>query len=162
MSGLPISGGLMKKEERYKIAFREMEIRLKNGGDLIADLGNVAAILRKHHKFFWVGFYLLRQNQLVLGPFQGSPACVFLPIGRGVCGTCAEKKQSIIIPDVHQFNGHIGCDPNSKSEIVIPLFSLQNKLKGVLDVDSEQLNHFDIVDQVNLEEVGKRLKPIWG
>jgi len=105
----------MTKTEKYIAAIREIEIRLEKGGDLIADLCNVAAVLKKRLAFFWIGFYLLKNNQLVLGPFQGSPACVFLKIGEGVCGTCADQRDTLIVPDVHQFPGHVACDPNSKS-----------------------------------------------
>jgi L-methionine (R)-S-oxide reductase len=149
------------KEEKYIASIREIEIRLERGGDLIADLGNVAAVLKKRMGFFWVGFYFYRENHLVLGPFQGTPACVFLAIAKGVCGTCAQKKETILVPDVHRFPGHVACDPNSKSEIVIPLFDASGSLRGVLDADSDVLDAFDDVDKIYLEKIGKLIEPCW-
>ncbi|NQT26239.1 GAF domain-containing protein, partial [candidate division KSB1 bacterium] len=112
----------MDKKAKYIASLREIDIRLEKGGDLIADLGNIAAVLKKRHPFFWVGFYFVQDDQLVLGPFQGTPACVFLEMGDGVCATCAKEKKTIIVPDVHKFPGHVACDPKSKSEIVVPFF----------------------------------------
>ena len=151
----------MTKNDKYTATLREIEIRLEKGGDFIADLGNVAAVLKKRFGFFWVGFYLLKNNQLVLGPFQGSPACVFLKFGEGVCGTCVKQGKTLIVPDVHQFPGHVVCDPNSKSEIVIPLFDQDQSIRGVLDIDSDREDNFDIVDQDNLEKVSELLKSRW-
>lgn len=151
----------MTKTDTYTAALREIKIRLEKGGNLIADMGNVAAVLKKHLGFFWVGFYLLKQNQLVLGPFQGSPACVFLDVGKGVCGTCVEKKKTLIVPDVHQFTGHVACDPASKSEIAVPLFNQEEIVHGVLDVDSDRLNDFDGIDQKYLEKIGGLFKNLW-
>jgi L-methionine (R)-S-oxide reductase len=151
----------MTKTDRYQAAIREIEIRLEKGGDFVADLGNIAAVLKKRLEFFWVGFYLIRDNRLVLGPFQGSPACVFLDIGKGVCGTCVEKKKTLIVPDVHRFPGHVACDPNSKSEMAIPLFDQNRSIRGVLDIDSDRQNDFDEVDQKDLEKIGDLLMPRW-
>jgi L-methionine (R)-S-oxide reductase len=151
----------LTRTEKYIAALREIEIRLEKGGDFIADLGNIAAVLKKRLGFFWVGFYLIKDNRLVLGPFQGSPACVFLDIGEGVCGTCVKKKKTLIVPDVNQFPGHVACDPNSKSEMVIPLFDQNQSIRGVLDVDSNRQNDFDEVDQKYLEKIGELLMPRW-
>ena len=151
----------MTKEDKYVASLREIEIRLSKGGDLIADLGNIAAILKKRLGFFWVGFYFLKNNRLVLGPFQGTPACVFLPMGKGVCGTSALKKETLIVPDVHLFPDHIPCDPNSKSEIVVPLFNTNSTLRGVLDVDSDEVDAFDEVDKIYLEKIGEMIKKCW-
>ena len=151
----------MTKEGKYKAALREIEIRLERGGDLVADLGNAAAILKKRLDFFWIGFYFFHENHLVLGPFQGTPACVFLSLEKGVCGMCTKKKETILVPDVHAFPGHVACDPNSKSEIVIPLFDNTGALRGVLDVDSDVLNAFDEVDKVYLEKVEKLIRDCW-
>ena len=151
----------MTKEDKYIASIREIEIRLEKGGDLIADLGNIAAILKKRQQFFWVGFYFVKGKQLVLGPFQGTPACVFLKCGEGVCGTCAEKKETLLLENVHEFPGHVACDPNSKSEIVVPLFDDSGELKAVLDIDSDQLNHFDAIDQKYLEKIGEMIRPLW-
>jgi len=151
----------MTKKDKYIAALREIEVRLERGGDLIADLGNVAAVLKKRLDFFWVGFYFYHENHLILGPFQGTPACVFLPVRKGVCGTCAEKKKTILVPDVHKFPEHIPCEANSKSEIVVPLFDKAGELKSVLDVDSIDLNAFDEVDRVYLEKVGAMIQRCW-
>jgi GAF domain-containing protein len=151
----------MTKADKYLASLREIEVRLEKGGDLTADLGNIAAILKKRLDFFWIGFYYVRGDRLVLGPFQGTPACVFLPAGEGVCGTCAAKRETIIVPDVHAFPGHIACDAGSRSEIVVPLFDEGGVLRGVLDVDSDKPDMFDDVDRVNLEAVASRIKPFW-
>jgi GAF domain-containing protein len=127
----------------------------------VADLGNVAAVLKKRLGFFWIGFYLLRDHRLVLGPFQGTPACVFLSVGEGVCGRCAERKETILVPDVHGFPGHVACDPNSKSEIVVPLFDESGVLRGVLDIDSNVVNAFDAMDQDYLEQVAHKIRGLW-
>jgi L-methionine (R)-S-oxide reductase len=151
----------LTKEGKYTAALREIDIRLEKGGDFIADLGNIAAVLKKRLGFYWIGFYLLKNNRLVLGPFQGTPACVFLTIGNGVCGTCIKQKKALIVPDVHQFPGHVACDPDSKSEIVIPLFDPKETIRGVLDADSDRLNDFDETDQKYLEKIGRLLISLW-
>lgn len=151
----------MTKEEKYIAAIREIEIRLERGGDLIGDLGNVAAILKKRLNFFWVGFYFYRDNHLVLGPFQGTPACVFLSLEKGVCAACATKKEAILVPDVSRFEGHVPCDANSKSEIVVPMFDDKGSLRAVLDVDSDQLETFDETDRFHLEKVAEMIKECW-
>ena len=151
----------MTKEDKYAAALREIEIRLERGGNLIADLGNTAAVLKKRLGFFWVGFYFFQENHLVLGPFQGTPACVFLSLEKGVCATCAQEKETILVNNVEEFSGHVACDPNSKSEIVLPLFDGSGSLKGVLDVDSNVVNAFDDVDKVYLEKVAKLIQGCW-
>lgn len=152
----------MNKADRYLACMREMRIRLEKGGNLIADLGNIAAILKKRmDHYFWVGFYFIEDDRLVLGPFQGTPACVFLKKGSGVCGTCASEQKTILVPDVRQFPGHVACDPLSQSEIVVPLFDLKGNLKAVLDVDSSMANAFDQVDQTHLEQIALEIQPLW-
>ena len=151
----------MTKEERYVVALREIAVRLERGGDLIGDLGNVAAVLKKRLGFFWVGFYFYHGNHLILGPFQGTPACVFIPVEQGVCGVCAKKKETIVVGDVHAFPGHIPCDANSKSEIVVPLLDEAGELKAVLDVDSDALNAFDEIDKTYLEKVEELIRECW-
>jgi GAF domain-containing protein len=121
--------------------------------NLVANAANTAALL--YHSLpdvNWVGFYFVDARELVLGPFQGKPACVRIPFGRGVCGTAAKRKETVIVPDVGKFGGHIVCDPASQSEIVVPLLNW-NKLRGVLDVDSASLNRFDEDDEEGLESV---------
>ncbi len=125
--------------------------------DFIANAANCAALLfHGLPEVSWAGFYLLREKQLVLGPFQGKPACVRIDLGRGVCGTAARTKKIIVVPDVRKFSGHIACDAASRSEIVVPLL-VNKKLIGVLDLDSRQLNRFDSSDSHGLSEIVKVL-----
>lgn len=151
----------MTKEDRYIAAIREIEVRLERGGDLVADLGNIAAVLKKRLGFFWIGFYFFHENHLVLGPFQGSPACVFLTLEKGVCATCAKKRETVIVPDVQAFPGHVPCDPNSKSEIVVPVFDTMGSLRAILDLDSDELNTFDDVDRRYLERIAELTGGCW-
>ncbi|MBO9621092.1 MAG: GAF domain-containing protein [Niabella sp.] len=120
--------------------------------DLIANLSNIAAALKEQFNWWWVGFYLVKNEELVLGPFQGPVACTRIKKGRGVCGSAWEQAQTLIVPDVEQFPGHIACSSLSKSEIVVPIIR-DNKVTGVLDVDSAYLNHFDEMDQYYLEQL---------
>lgn len=121
--------------------------------DFIANCANTAALLwHSLPDLNWAGFYRLADNQLVLGPFQGKPACVRIQLGKGVCGTAAATRQTVLVPDVHQFPGHIACDAASNSEIVVPLV-LDGKLIGVLDLDSPKLKRFDAADQAGLEKI---------
>jgi GAF domain-containing protein len=152
---------VLKKEDSYLAAMREIEIRLQNGGDTIADLGNISAVLKKRLKFFWVGFYFYRGNHLVLGPFQGTPACTFLSVENGVCASCVKLKKPIIVPDVRQFQGHIACDPDSRSEIAVPLYDHNEELRGVLDIDSDRVNAFDDVDRSCIEKIEKIIRSCW-
>ena len=125
--------------------------------DWIANLGNTAALLMQElGDINWVGFYLLKRGELVLGPFQGKPACVRIAIGKGVCGAAVQRRQSIVVPDVHAFPGHIACDSASNSEIVVPLLR-GNELFGVLDVDSPSFGRFDDDDRVGLEAIAEVL-----
>lgn len=120
--------------------------------DAVANLANVAAALKETFNFFWVGFYLVKENELVLGPFQGPIACTRIQMGKGVCGTSWEKAETIVVEDVDAFPGHIACSSLSKSEIVVPLIKDGNVI-GVLDVDSELLAHFDSTDALYLTEI---------
>lgn len=142
----------LTKEEKYKALVPQIKALIDGESDLIANLSNISAALKSTFNFWWVGFYLVKQNELVLGPFQGPIACTRIQKGKGVCGTTWEKKQSIIVADVEAFPGHIACSAASKSEIVVPLFR-NNEVWAVLDVDSEFLNHFDETDQKYLEEI---------
>lgn len=118
----------------------------------IANLSNAAALLNQHlDRINWAGFYLLEKDTLVLGPFQGLPACVRIPLGKGVCGTAALKRETIVVPNVHEFPGHIACDQASRSEIVVPMIK-NNELIGVLDIDSPEENRFDAHDTEMLEQ----------
>ncbi|RWS29218.1 diguanylate cyclase-like protein [Leptotrombidium deliense] len=115
-------------------------------------MANVSAVLKSSFDFFWVGFYIVDGNELRLGPFQGPIACTRIQKGRGVCGTCWQNKETIIVPDVHLFPGHIACNAASKSEIVVPVFR-NNEIVAVLDVDSDQINSFDEIDKQHLEAI---------
>ena len=143
------------KEEKYKTLVPQIEALIGNEADLIANLANTAAALHQAFSFFWVGFYLVKEDGLVLAPFQGPIACTRIKRGRGVCGTAWESAQTIIVPDVEAFPGHIACNSASKSEIVIPLMSSDNTVFGVLDIDSDRLSDFDEIDKIYLEQICK-------
>lgn len=123
--------------------------------DLVANLANITAALKEAFGFFWVGFYLKKEDQLVLSAFQGSIACTRIDFGKGVCGHCYTTKQTVIVPNVEEFDGHIACSSLSKSEIVLPIFDKSGEVFGVLDVDSDDLNDFDEVDAKGLEKIVK-------
>lgn len=123
--------------------------------DLIANLANIAAALKEAFGFFWVGFYLKKEGQLVLGPFQGPIACTRIPFHKGVCGASYSRKETILVPDVEQFPGHIACSSASKSEVVVPVFDAAGEVLMVLDVDSDQLDDFSEIDVRNLEHVAR-------
>jgi len=141
-----------EREEQYKSLVPQIKGLLTGETDLIANLANISAALKEQFNFFWVGFYLIKDNELVLGPFQGPVACTRIAYNRGVCGTAWAKEETLIVPDVEEFPGHIACSSLSKSEIVLP-FYVDNKLVGVLDVDSEHINHFTAVDEKYLKEI---------
>ncbi|MGF3105900.1 GAF domain-containing protein [Rossellomorea sp. DUT-2] len=141
------------KEQGYGLVTKQLKALLEGEPNQIANLSNASALLNQFmDRINWVGFYLYEEesNQLVLGPFQGLPACVRIPLGRGVCGTSASEQKTLLIDDVHQFPGHIACDAASQSEIVIPLVK-EGKLIGVLDIDSPEKARFDGEDQKYLE-----------
>jgi L-methionine (R)-S-oxide reductase len=140
------------KQDRYRALVPQIESLIDGENDLIANLSNVCAALRQTFGFFWVGFYLVKENQLVLGPFQGPIACTRISYGKGVCGTSWKEARTILVPDVDQFPGHIACSSDSKSEIVIPGFKNQ-VVHLVLDVDSDRLNDFDQTDCIYLEQI---------
>ena len=145
------------KDERYNSLYPQICSLIEGETDIIANLANVAAALKESFDFFWVGFYLVKDNQLVLGPFQGHIACTRIAYGKGVCGTSWQDNKTIIVPDVNRFPGHIACSSLSQSEIVIPLMK-DNEVVAVLDVDSEHLNHFDEVDQKWLTKIVEQLR----
>lgn len=140
------------KEEQYKNLLPQIKGLLTGETDLIANLANISAALKEQFNFFWVGFYLVKGNELVLGPFQGPVACTRIAYNKGVCGASWAKEETLIVPNVDEFPGHIACSSLSKSEIVIP-FYVNNELAGVLDVDSELLNNFDEIDAIYLKEI---------
>jgi L-methionine (R)-S-oxide reductase len=141
------------KAELYRQLADQLRALLADESDLIANTSNTAALI--YHalpEVNWAGFYFLKGNDLVLGPFQGQPACVRIALGKGVCGTAAKERKTLVISDVHKFPGHIACDSASNSEIVIPLIQ-NNNLLGVLDVDSPNIGRFDMEDQNGLERL---------
>ncbi|MBC1488055.1 GAF domain-containing protein [Listeria sp. FSL L7-1485] len=143
------------KEENYALALKQVQAMIAGETNLIANLSNISSILNQAlTNINWVGFYLLEKetNQLVLGPFQGLPACIRIPLGKGVCGSAASAQKTYIVEDVHQFPGHIACDAASNSEIVLPLVK-NGQLLGVLDIDSPSTARFDEVDQFWLEKI---------
>ncbi|MCH7402572.1 GAF domain-containing protein [Belliella kenyensis] len=140
------------KAKKYEAILPQIEALISGETDLVANLANIAAVLRTTFGFFWVGFYLVKDDQLVLGPFQGPIACTRINLGRGVCGTAWKENQTQLVPDVEAFPGHIACSSASKSEIVVP-FSKNGMVVGVLDVDSDQLADFDDTDQIYLEKL---------
>ena len=148
-----MKGKEMTKEEKYLEAKKELLRRTENESDLIANLSNASAILNEYmDEINWVGFYLLKNGQLVLGPFQGRAACVRINQGSGVCGTAFERNEVLVVPDVHKFPGHIACDDRSRSEIVIPVHYNGRKV-GVLDIDSPVLERFDEMDKKYLCDI---------
>jgi L-methionine (R)-S-oxide reductase len=149
------------REEGYSLLCKQLQALLEGEQNATANLANAAALLNQFlDRVNWVGFYTFEEmtNQLVLGPFQGLPACVRIPLGKGVCGTAAQKQQTVTVRDVHEFPGHIACDAASQSEIVVPLVK-EGKLLGVLDIDSPEKNRFDEVDRENLEKFAAILLP---
>lgn len=140
------------KEEKYRELLPQLHALVSTETDFIANLANVAAALKQTFGFFWVGFYIAKGDELVLGPFQGPIACTRIRIGRGVCGTAWKEVRTLIVPDVEQFPGHIACSSDSKSEIVVPMIR-QGEVVGVLDIDSDALDSFDTVDARYLEEI---------
>lgn len=144
------------KEEQYQSLMPQIAALVDGETDLIANMANICATLKVQFSFLWVGFYLVKDNELVLGPFQGPVACTRIAFGNGVCGCSWEEKKTIIVPDVERFPGHIACSSLSRSEIVIPLIE-NKKVVAVLDVDSDQLNQFDDTDKRYLEEISNLL-----
>ncbi|MEY8351553.1 GAF domain-containing protein [Bacillus cereus] len=147
------------REQQYETVIKQLDALLTGEPNVIANLANASALLNQFlERINWVGFYVTEGTELVLGPFQGMPACVRIPFGRGVCGVAAETKTTQLVADVHQFPGHIACDSASNSEIVVPIIKEGNVI-GVLDIDSPEKNRFDEVDQHYLEKfVGTLLK----
>ncbi|WP_144551090.1 GAF domain-containing protein [Peribacillus simplex] len=146
-----------KKEKNYELVQKQLLALIEDETNQIANLSNAAALLNLFlDEINWVGFYLYEEGQLILGPFQGLPACVRIPMGKGVCGTSAATEKTLRVEDVHQFPGHIACDAASRSEIVIPLMKDGNLL-GVLDIDSPITDRFDEMDQQGLEKFAEIL-----
>ena len=143
---------IINKEEKYQHFLPDWQLLISGETDETAVLANTSAALREAFGFFWIGFYLVKNGELVLGPFQGDVACYRIRKGRGVCGTAWAEAQTQVVPDVEQFPGHIACSSLSKSEIVVPIFQ-GNEVIGVLDIDSDQLATFDETDRIYLEKM---------
>ncbi|MBK5278422.1 MAG: GAF domain-containing protein [Bacteroidia bacterium] len=152
------------KDERYQSLIPQLEALVSGEPDVIANLSNIAAALRQSMNFFWVGFYIVKNNampagrqELVLGPFQGPIACTRIALGKGVCGTSWKEKKTILVANVDEFPGHIACSSDSKSEIVLPAFK-NNEVALVLDVDSDKLSDFDNIDELYLGHVMRMIE----
>jgi L-methionine (R)-S-oxide reductase len=145
------------KTAQYQSLIPQIEALITGEDDLVANLANISAALKEQFKWFWIGFYMVKNNELVLGPFQGPVACTRIAKGKGVCGAAWQQAETFIVPDVEEFPGHIACSSLSRSEIVLPLFH-NNEVIGVLDVDSEHVAHFDETDALYLEQIVKLLK----
>ena len=142
------------KAAQYQSLIPQIEALIMGEDDVVANLANISAALKEQFNWFWVGFYMLKNNELVLGPFQGPVACTRIAKGKGVCGAAWEQAETLIVGDVDEFPGHIACSSLSRSEIVVPLFH-NGEVVGVLDVDSEHLSYFDEIDKIYLEQLVK-------
>jgi L-methionine (R)-S-oxide reductase len=147
-----ISQEITDKTERYKILIPQLKALVEGESDLIANLANLIGALKEAMNFFWVGVYFVKNDELVLGPFQGPVACTRIGYGKGVCGKAWEQKRTITVQDVEQFPGHISCNARSKSEIVLPAFK-NDDVFLILDADSDQINAFDAIDEKYLSEI---------
>lgn len=146
------------KEEIYLQLLPQVKALLEGEEDIIANLSNFCAVLKTTFNWWWVGFYLVKNQELVLGPFQGPVACTRIALGKGVCGSSWAQNEILIVPNVNDFKGHIACSSESLSEIVLPITNASNQVIGVLDVDSEHLAHFDEVDATYLKQLLSYLK----
>ena len=143
----------MEKAEKYRLLERQVAALLEGETDVIAKMANVAAVLHETFGFWWTGFYRIAGGELVLGPFQGPVACMHIPFGKGVCGTAWKRNETVVVPDVEQFPGHIACSSASRSEIVVPVHGPDGAVTAVLDIDSDRLATFDEEDKVWLEKI---------
>ena len=143
----------MEKTEKYRLLERQVAALLEGETDVIAKMANVAAVLHETFGFWWTGFYRVAGDELVLGPFQGPVACMHIPFGKGVCGTAWKRNETVVVPDVEQFPGHIACSSASRSEIVVPVHGPDGAVTAVLDIDSDRLATFDEEDGVWLEKI---------
>lgn len=145
------------KKEKYETLLPQIQELIKGETEQVANMANIAAALKEQFAWWWVGFYVVKGDVLVLAPFQGTVACTRIAKGKGVCGTAWLQKQTIIVPNVDDFQGHIACSSLSKSEIVVPIFDKNRNVKAVLDVDSEHLAFFDLTDQYFLEILSEEI-----
>ncbi|MER3430538.1 MAG: GAF domain-containing protein [Blastocatellia bacterium] len=149
------------RETIYAEIAPQISALIEGETDIVANLANTAAVLKQALNFFWVGFYLAKNGELVLGPFQGPLACTRIAFDRGVCGYCYSRRKTVIVPDVNTFPGHIACSSAARSEIVVPLFDAAGEIVGVLDVDSDVPDDFSEVDRFGLEEIARRLRVVF-
>ena len=147
----------MEKTEKYRLLERQVAALLEGETDVIAKMANIAAVLHGTFGFWWTGFYRVAGDELVLGPFQGPVACMHIPFGKGVCGTAWKRNETVVVPDVELFPGHIACSSASRSEIVVPVHGPDGAVTAVLDIDSDRLATFDEEDKVWLEKIVKWL-----
>ena len=148
------------KVEKYDLVLKQAQSLCEGETNLIANLANISALLKETFQWFWVGFYIVQNSELVLGPFQGPVACTRIAKGKGVCGTAWKEKRIITVPDVHKFPGHIACNAASQSEIVLPIIKNETVV-AVLDVDSDELNQFDKMDEDNLKKLSSYLSNLF-
>jgi L-methionine (R)-S-oxide reductase len=148
------------KQDKYNALYPQIESLVEGETDLVANLANVSAALKEMFDFLWVGFYTVKGDELVLGPFQGTVACTRIPKGKGVCGTCWDTAAVQVVPNVDEFPGHIACSSSSRSEIVLPLFH-NAQVVGVMDIDSERLNEFDSTDVKELSKICRLIERKW-
>lgn len=148
------------KEEKYINLIKYAEKFVNNYDDIISILANLSSLIHYTFKFWWTGFYIVKDKKLILGPFQGPVACTEIEYGKGVCGTAWKEKRTIIVDDVSKFPGHIACSSASKSEIVVPIFFKNRDVFGVIDIDSEKLSNFDEIDKIYLEKISLMITEI--
>ncbi len=156
-----MSNETMIKREKYKLLTEQIRSLIDGETDRVAVMANVCAAIHEAMGFWWTGFYQVKNGELVLGPFQGPVACMHIGIGKGVCGTAWRNQRTIIVPDVEQFPGHIACSSLSRSEIVVPIFSTDETVAAVLDIDSKELSTFDETDSLYLKDICKMLTPLF-
>ena len=147
----------MSKADKYDTLYKQIYSILEGETDPVANMANMTALIHETFGFWWTGFYIVKGEELILGPFQGPVACTRIPFGKGVCGTSWKKKESVVVPDVEEFPGHIACSSLSRSEIVVPIFE-DGKVTGVLDIDSKELETFDDTDRKWLEKIARLIK----
>ncbi len=140
------------KDEKYQLLYKQVQSILEGESDMIANMANVSALIHREFGFWWTGFYRVCDGELVLGPFQGPVACTRIPYGKGVCGSSWQRSETIVVPDVEEFPGHIACSSESRSEIVVPVWK-DGAIIAVLDIDSERTDTFDQTDKVWLEKI---------
>lgn len=148
------------KRGKYSLVYKQVEAIVAGEDDCIANMSNIAALLHSTFGFWWTGFYIVKGDELVLGPFQGPVACSRIPFDRGVCGSAWKRKESIVVPDVEQFPGHIACSSLSRSEIVVPVLRGGNVI-ALIDIDSKELNTFDGIDREHLERIADLIGKKW-